>query len=112
MKLAKVMIALLATSSVPAVADFEVVSKAHEVLLSDLRLPQNANGTLAFKPCPTCDYQTVRVNAATQYEVNDRSFDLAAFRDEIRRVDDPDNKTITVLHHLASDTIKAVRVRY
>ena|SRR5690606_5707972 len=96
----------------PAAANFEVVSKAHEVSLADLRLPGSTAGTLTFKPCRDCDYQTIRVTAATQYEVNRQSVGLEAFRTQLSTIRDRREKTVTVLHHLESDTIKAVRVRF
>lgn len=98
--------------ALPAAANFEIVSKAHEVSLADLRLPGSTAGTLTFKSCPTCDYQTVRVTAATRYEVNRQSVGLEAFRSQLGNVRDRREKTVTVLHHLESDTIKAVRVRF
>ena len=96
----------------PATANFEIVSKAHEVSLADLRLPGSTAGTLRFKACSDCDYQTVRVTAATQYEVNRQSVGLEAFRTQLSTIRDRREKTVTVLHHLESDTIKAVRVRF
>lgn len=105
-------IAILLCLGVPAAADFVLVSKAHEVALRDLRLPGNTNGTLSFKPCDTCSYQTVRVTSATEYEANNRLYTLAEFRSQLENVGDPAEETVTVLHHLESDTIKAVRVKF
>ena len=105
-------LALLLGSSLPAAANFEIVSKAHEVSLADLRLPGHANGTLSFKPCATCDYETVRVTSATVYEANRQALDLDDFRTALGNVRDRREVTVTVLHHLESDTIKAVRVRF
>lgn len=105
-------IAILLCFGVPAAAEFVLVSEAHEVALRDLRLPGNANGTLSFKPCETCDYQTVRVTAATEYEANDRLYPLQEFRSQLENVSNPTEVTVTVLHHLESDTIKAVCVKF
>jgi hypothetical protein len=104
--------AALVCLSMQAGADFRVVSEAHEVSLTDLRLPGNANGTLSFKSCETCSYQTVRVTAATQYEANNSRLDLEAFRQELERIREPRKVTATVLHHLRSDTIQAIRVKF
>jgi biopolymer transport protein ExbD len=98
--------------SLPAVAGFEVVSKAHEVSLADLRLPGSTSGTLTFKACEQCDYKTIRVTAATQYQVNRRSVGLEDFRKQLGNITNRRETTVTVLHHLESDTIKAIRVRY
>lgn len=112
MKIRVILLALAICLSLPAAANFEIVSKAHEVSLADLRLPGSTAGTLTFKPCRDCDYQTVRVTAATRYEVNRQSVDLEAFRSQLSNIRDRREKTITVLHHLESDTITAVRVRF
>jgi biopolymer transport protein ExbD len=98
--------------SLPAVAGFEVVSKAHEVSLADLRLPGSTSGTLTFKACEQCDYKTIRVTASTQYQVNRRSVGLEDFRKQLANIRNRRETTVTVLHHLESDTIKAIRVRY
>jgi hypothetical protein len=98
--------------SFPAAATFEIVSKAHEVSLTDLRLPASTNGTLTFKPCEECDYKTVRVTAQTQYETNRQRFALEEFRRQLGSIMNRQDVSVTVLHHLESDTIKAIRVHY
>lgn len=102
--------ALLVCLSVPAAADFVLVSKAYEVTLSELRLPGTANGTVTFRECETCDWHTIRVNAATRYEVNDQPLTLEDLRKGLEDVRNPSAVPVTVLHHLESDTIKAIRV--
>jgi hypothetical protein len=106
------LLALALCFSMSAAANFEIVSKAHEVALADLRLPGSTSGTLTFKSCGDCDYQTVRVTVATQYEVNGSAIDLEEFRKQVGKVGNRRDKTVTVLHHLASDTIKAIRIRF
>jgi hypothetical protein len=54
----------------------------------------------------------VRVTALTQYEANNRSLDLEDFRKELGSVRNRQEVTVTVLQHLESNTIKAVRVRF
>lgn len=115
MRIATVRMMILALAcgfSVPAAANFQIVSKAHEVSLADLRLPGSTSGTLTFKPCSDCDYRTVRVTAATQYEVNGSAVPLEDFRKQLGNIRDRREETVTVLHHLESDTIKAVRIRF
>ena len=104
--------AALIALSVPAAADFVTVIEAYEVQLADLRLPGNTNGTLSFKACAECEYQTVRVTSATLYEANNRGFTLEDFRNELAHAPDPRNQSVTVLHHLESDTITALRVTF
>jgi biopolymer transport protein ExbD len=98
--------------SLPAAASFEIVSKAHEVPLSGLRLPASTAGTLTFKPCQHCDYKTVRVTDTTQYEANRQSLSLEAFRQQLAAITNRQETTVTVVHHLESDTVKAVRVTF
>jgi hypothetical protein len=104
--------ASLVLFSAAAAADFVLVSKAYEVALADLRLPGTTGGTISFKECAACEYQTVRVTAETQYEANDRSLTLEDFRNELEQARNPRDVTVTVLHHLESDTVRAVRVRF
>lgn len=89
---------------------FPVVVKAHEVQLNGLRLPGGSNGTLGFKPCNECDYETVRVTAATRYEANGQDLTLEDFRTAVARITDRTNTAVTVKQHLESDTITVVRV--
>lgn len=112
MNFRKLLTVLLIASSVPAAADFVTVVEAYEVQLADLRLPGNTNGTLAFKACAECEYQTVRVTAATRYVANNRAFSLQDFRVEMAGVPSPEDQSVTVLHHLESDTITAVKLTF
>jgi hypothetical protein len=112
MNIRTVVMALALGLSLPAAANFEIVSKAHEVSLTDLRLPASTSGTLTFKPCAECDYKTVRVTARTEYEANRRRLELEDFRKQLGSIRNRRDATVTVLHHLESDTIKAVRVHY
>ncbi len=112
MNIKTVLMAGLIAFSVPAAADFETVVAAYEVQLADLRLPGTANGTLSFKACEKCEYQTVRVTSETRYQANNRDFTLQAFRDQMAGIKNPKQQSVTVLHHLESDTITALRVTF
>jgi hypothetical protein len=111
MKIRSLVVAALICVSVPAAADFIDIVKAHEVELANLRLPGTSGGTLSFKPCDACPYQTVRVTAETSYEANGRSFTLEEFRRELEAVD-PNDEWLTLMHHLESNTITAVRADF
>ena len=112
MNIRTVFFAFVLGLSLPAAANFELVSKAHEVSLADLRLPGSTSGTLTFKPCKECDYKTVRVTSQTQYETNRRRLELEDFRRQLDSIRNRQDVSVTVLHHLESDTIKAIRVHY
>lgn len=101
---------LLLGLTLPAAADFVVVTEAYEVALSDLRLPGTTNGTLTFRECSECDYRTIRVTAGTRYEANNQTLTLEDFRKAVADVPNPSDVTVTVQHHLESDTITGLQV--
>lgn len=103
------LIAALVFLSMPADADFKLVAKAHEVALSDIRLPGTAGGTLSFKPCVECAYETARVTSETRYEANGRRLTLEEFRQELEQVADPSSVWLTVMQDLESKTITTVQ---
>lgn len=108
MRIRTLLAAALVVMSAPAAADFEIVVEAHEVRLDHLRLPGTAGGTLSFKPCIECPWQTVRVSPNTRYEVNGRTYTLEDFRSELQNVADPESAWLTVMQHLETNTITAV----
>lgn len=98
-------------AAVPVLANpFPVVVKAYESNLPSLRLPGNSSGTLTFKACADCDFQTVRVTPGTRYEANGQVYDLEHFRKLVANLDERSNAAVTIKHHLESNTITAVKV--
>lgn len=97
--------------ALPAAAQFKTIQLAHEVQLSQLRLPGTDAGTIGFKPCEACEYQTERVSADTVYVINDRPVTLKEFSDRLSRVNDRSNTFVTVLHHLEDDVVSRVSVQ-
>lgn len=110
MMLRTLLVALLVSLCLPAAADFVVVSKAYELSLADVRLPATPSGTVTFKECKDCDYQTIRVTPETRYEVDAQPLTLQEFRKSIAQLTNPADVPVTVLHHLESGTVKAIRV--
>jgi len=106
----KLLVLVLLGLSLAVAADFKTVTEAYEVDLSDLRLPGSENGTLTFKRCSDCEVQTLRVTSKTRYLINDRDFALAEFKEQLKRVRNRNDQNVAVLHHLESNTIKAVKV--
>ena len=96
--------------ALPAAADFTTVQLAYEVVLSEVRLPRNANGTIAFKECEDCEYKTMRVSADIRYLVDGRSVTLKQFRELTEHVADSDNAAVTILHHLEDNRVTKVSV--
>ncbi len=110
MKIKILMAALALSLAIPVAAEFITVQEAYEVALSNLRLPQTESGTIAFKECETCEYMTKRVGPYTQYRIGGKSVSLVRFRHALRRVDNRDTKSITVLHHLERNQVTEVSV--
>ena len=96
--------------ALPAAADFRTVQEAYEVRLTDLRLPQNEVGTIAYKACGDCAFQATRVNGETRWVLNGRSMSLAKFREGLAAIEDRDNAYVTVLHHLENDRVTKVAI--
>lgn len=103
-----VITAIMLALALPAAAQFTTISAAYEVSLSDIRLPQNPVGTIAYKKCSTCPYETKRVDTTTVWELNGRALPLEQFKRAIEGVADPNGETIQVLHQLKEDRIKKV----
>ena len=110
MHIRKLLVLVLLGLSLAAAADFRTITEAYEVDLSDLRLPGGENGTLTFKRCSDCEAQTLRVTSKTRYVINDRDFTLAEFKEQLNGVRNRKSRGVSVLHHLESDTIKAIEV--
>ncbi len=106
----KLLVLVLLGLSLAAAADFRTITEAYEVDLSDLRLPGSENGTLTFKQCSDCETQTLRVTGKTRYLINDRELELAEFNEQLKRIRNRKDQNVSVLHHLESNTIKAVKV--
>jgi hypothetical protein len=102
-------VVLLALAS-SAAAEIRTVQLAHEVALADLRLPQSDAGTIGFKPCDECDYQTERVSAETRWSLNGRAVSLDDFRLGLARVTERNSVYITVLCHLEQNRVTEVSV--
>ena len=107
----KVLIAAIVLGlTLPVSAQFRTIEEAYEVRLSDLRLPQNEAGTVAYKTCDTCPYKTTRVSSNTQWILDGNSMSLEKFRRSLTSIADRRNTAVTVLHHLESDRVTRVSV--
>jgi hypothetical protein len=110
MKIKIMMTALVLILAMPAAAQFTTVQLAHEVVLSELRLPSHVSGTIAFKGCSDCAYQTKRVSERTRYMVNGRSVPLDKFRGAVSHIRNRSEQYVTVLHHLEDDVVTQVSI--
>jgi hypothetical protein len=94
----------------PAAAQMKTLAEAHEVVLSELRLPGTESGTIGFKPCEECEYRTERVSPETVYLVNDRRVSLDEFSKALSGVNKREATYVTVLHHLERNIVTRVWV--
>lgn len=108
MKTRLLIVAVAFVLALPAAAEFRTVQRAHEVVLDDIRLPQNELGTLAFKSCDECAFMVKRVTADTRWILDGRSVRLDQFRAGLAAMDDRERVSLTVLHHLETDRITEV----
>ena len=112
MNLLKILAAgVLLTVSMSTLAEFKTITRANEVILSELQLPASANGITSFKSCGSCSVQVVNVSDATRYKLNDEFVSLAEFRRALAIVTDRQRKTAIVMHHLESDLVTQISVR-
>jgi hypothetical protein len=91
-----------------AAADDQIVSLAYEIKLSEFHAPATSNGSASFKECEDCTRHLVRVTEATRYSINGKNVRLADFKEACMLANDRDKKSLTVLHHLESDTIQSI----
>lgn len=110
MKFKVLIAAIILGFALPVAADFRTIAEAHEVSLTDLRLPQSESGTIAFKTCEKCNYQVKRVAGDTQWVLDGKSLSLSKFRRGVMRITDRDATSVTVLHHLEKDRVIQVAV--
>ncbi len=104
-----ILVALLcAWCSTTSLAQGKVISQAYEILLHNFQAPVSARSTIVFRECDECDAMHVRVTDATRYSINGRTVQLEDFRIAILKTDDRDDKAVTVLHHLESDTVESI----
>ena len=103
-------IALLLALAAPVSGQYEVTLRAHEVRLSELRLPASESGSLAFKACDECEYVTRRVTPGTRWEINGKAVRLEEFRTLVETISDRAKSTVTVGHDLTADVISDVSI--
>ena len=110
MKIKTLITAIVLLLAMPVAAQFTTTQLAHEVALNELRLPSHPSGTIGFKSCSECGYQTKRVSENTQYELNGERVKLDEFRDAVSHVRKRSEETVIVLHHLKEDVVIKVSI--
>jgi hypothetical protein len=104
--------AILLGLALPVAAEFQTVSLAHEVSLSNFRVPISLNSVVAYKNCDDCEIETSRATPKTQYLLNGQPVVLKEFRELIFQVKDRANTAVIVLQHLETNTIVSVSVNF
>jgi biopolymer transport protein ExbD len=110
MKTTLILAAALISLILPVAAQSSTEQQAYEVALSQIRLPRNTNGTIAFKECNDCEFKTKRVSAQTSYLLDGRAVKLEKFRSAMKRVQDRENEVVTILYHLKENRVTTVSV--
>ena len=108
MKIKMVVTALLLSLSITAAAQLKTIAESYEVSMTDVRLPSTEVGTIAFKRCGDCSYETRRVTRETVYEFNGKRLPLDKFRVSFNSVDRSLNIPVQVVHHLESNQVTKV----
>ena len=111
MQIQKYLAIVLIGLSFSAAAEFTTVTAAYEVDVSNLTLPANEVGTLKFKQCKDCEWQTILVTGKTVYVLNGNHLPLAEFKEQLELIANPSTETATVLHHLESNVITGIKLK-
>lgn len=106
------LLALALTATVQNATSQEryTIQDAYEVYLSDVRLPDVSTGTIRYKPCIRCDFQTTRVTSATRWRINGEVVSFSRFMQAIEALDDRSAEHLTIKHHLEKDLITKVSI--
>lgn len=101
---------LLLSLALPVTAQITTVQLAHEVSLADVRMPGYESGTMGFKPCESCDFQTTRVSSECTWLVNNQPTSFEEFQEAVAALENRRDHYLTVLHHLEHDHITEVSI--
>lgn len=103
-------IALVFCAHLSFAGPHEVIAEAYELTLETFQAPATLNGSAAFKACSDCERQRARTTPATKYELNGKVVNFTDFRKAISRVQDRASASVTLVHHLESDTVVSIDV--
>ncbi len=112
MKIKLLIAAILMTLASPVMADFVTRSLAYEVEITDLTVPISVNSRILFTECDECDHMAIRLTPDTRFVVNGRGVQFDKFRHAVKQAASADIASVTVLHHLESDTVVSISVTF
>ena len=110
MRIKIIVTAVVLSLAVPAAAEFRTIQKAHELSLDYVRLPQSASGTISYKKCGECPYETKRLAADVVWRVNGQPTTYADFAARVAEISRPAEQSVTVRHHLEKDQVTRVSI--
>ncbi len=110
MKFMTLIAAFALSLALPAAAEFTTIQEGYEVTLDSVRLPHSESGTIAFKTCDECPYQTKRMAADASWGINGKATTFKEFKLRVSTLTDPNEPTVTVLHHLEKDVVTRVSI--
>ncbi|NQV86500.1 MAG: hypothetical protein HQ492_05425 [Woeseiaceae bacterium] len=99
-------VALMMT--MPAIADFKLITQGDEVVFGMVRLPQSGGEAITYKPCDECDYVTRRLASGVRWQVNGQSLTLPQFLERTAHLSNRDAHSVTVTRHIESNQITLV----
>ena len=105
-KIALVFATLLLSAT--AAAEMRTHTEAYEIRASFVRLPQSEAGTIAFKRCAECQYETRQMASSMNWKLNGRRTTLAKFRKAMATVSDRDNQLIVVAKRVEDQRVTEV----
>ena len=109
MKIKIIITALALCLALPAAAEFRTIQKAYELRLSNVRLPQSPGGTISFKKCGECPYETKRLASDVIWRINGQVTTQSEFTARVAELDRPE-QILTVRHHLERDRVTRISV--
>jgi len=110
MRIKIIVTALALALALPVAAEFRTISKAHELTLDNVRLPESASGTISYKKCGECPYETKRLAADVIWRVNGQPTTFAEFAARIAAISRPADQSVSVRHHLEKDQVTRVSI--
>jgi hypothetical protein len=110
MKIKIILATIALVLSAATMADFTPVSEGYELSLSDLRLPRNNGGSIAFRTCSSCNYETRLVSSDARWEINGKATTLKQFRERMAKIADREAQWVTVIDHIELNRVTAVSV--
>lgn len=110
MKYRIVICALMTVIALPALADFERVSRAYELQPEQVNVPLSPSSSMFFKNCDGCETRSGQLTPKTRFSVDGKTVDFEEFCNAMRLAKQSEHSGIFLHHHLESNAIVSVSV--